>query len=1026
MHIRKILTLGVLVVGLVCPLTTAWATGNEMMLTFTGYTNRTGALTDFPVLVVFSNGVGQSSFDFTQHPFASPNGYDLRFFDSANNPLDYEIESWDTSSACYVWVKVPNLPNDGTGSIKAKWGDVSQSSQLPCTTNGATWTSYNGVWHLDEAAVDGQTSMVHRDSTANGVNGLQNMNAGQAGVIGGGQYFDGSTDWIDIANQSALNMGSTFSVSAWMRFDGALVEWNRLISRKPYWWGNSGWELQLSYGSDTQLDARGSGWAGASVPSMVTSWLSHDWYYVTVVYNDATATFYRDGALQGSGTVDAVVDNDSPLVLGNNAGYSEAKWNGMFDEVRIQDGTPSGDWIWATYQNQAQNDGFCTYGDVSLSGDMNVGNGNGATDVKDTSATLNGMLQASAPAEVSVFWGPTDGSVDASAWSNRCDFGVSLVGVTLSTNLFGLTPNTQYYYRYRGIDSENAEVWAPASATFTTPDVPAITNLGTTLVRFDKATIGGNLTHGYRASVTANWGTTPENLTFSLNLGNRAEGSFTVTLNGLDKNTVYYYALHATNAYGDVWSDVRSFKSGNFVDETYTDATLGSMKYRVCFPQNYEPSGDTVPLILYLHSAAERGDSVEDVFANNGWTNTWVNLLVDETQTGGHQAVLVIPQSGAWQVWNSANAGDNWSVGNYTNASQPAISSRLQLAVDILDQVRETYNVDNNRVYITGPSMGGYGTWDALARFPEKFAAAMPISGGGNKEAARTVFKGKPVWAYHGAVDGLILPANTDQLTDAMRAMGGRPLYSRPADQGHSGFDLFYTPGYFTVDSPSVTGGTGMNVYDWLFSQTSATGGTYIDPTAAIVVGMGDWAQNLSGKLADESATIWYNVIGVSSNSITLFDTNGAETALSISYVSGSLGVWAGATPSEYSDAIKSTFSSGSLENAIGTTNNYSTPLVWTLNGLNDRSRYTIEIVSCFGAPWAALSGFEVTGRETFSGTISAPYNYTNLLVFADVRSQNGTITLKNWKVDGYYSILTAFRLLRTAPLPAETVLLIR
>ena len=1020
-----------MIAGLVGLSGRSFAVGYEMQVTFSGYTNRTASLSNFPVLVVLSNNVGNSTFNFAQNPFVSSSGYDLRFKDALNNGLDYEIESWDVNSACYVWVKVPTLPTDGTGTITAQWGDPNTASQLPCTTNGAVWTSFNGVWHLNEAAVDGQTTMVHRDSTANRANGLQNKNAATNGVVGGSQYFDGVNDWIDIANHAALNMGSTFSVSAWMKFESTTYTWNRPISRKTAWDGTSGWELQLHDKVATQMDAGGSSGTQAGAINMVPTWLNQAWYHVTVVYNGTTATLYRDGVQRGSGTIAAVVDNTNPLVLGTDSDHTEVKWKGRLDEVRIQDGIPSDDWIWATYQTQVTNSNFCTYGDVALAVGMNMNNASGATAVTDTGATINGTLLYSDPAEVSVFWGPTDGLNVASAWSNRCDFGVSSPEINLATNLFNLIPNTQYYYRFRGIDSEAQEVWAPLTATFTTPGVPAITNLGTTLVRFDTATLSGNLLDGLNAYVTANWGTDAENLTSSLDLGSRAEGSFTASLSGLANNTVYYYGFHATNAYGDVWSEVRSFKSGNFVDATYTNATVGTMKYRVCYPQNYTPSGETVPVILYLHSAAERGTSIEHVFTNSYsghlWVNSWINLLVDETQTGNHQAVLVIPQSGLGQVWNSKNAGDNWNVGNYTNASQPAISSRLQLAVELFDQVVATANVDTNRVYITGPSMGGFGTWDALARFPKKFAAAMPLSGGGNTEAARTVFNGKPVWAYHGAIDALISVANTDQLTDAMRATGGSPIYSRPAEQNHGGFDLFYTPGYFTVNSPSVTGGTGMNVYDWLFSQTFATGGTHIDKTAAVVVAMDvlGWARNLSGPLADGSGTIWYNrgyPSAKGNGGITLMvDTNGTETPLSMTYVSGSVNAFPKPTVSLFSDYIKHAFPTAALAETYGVTNNYASAMTFSIGGLNDRTRYTFEIIS---APEGYVSGFEVAGREVVSG--AQTNSYAGPLVLANVRPLNGTITLKHWHMSGFTAPFTAFRILRTAPVPAETVVILK
>ena len=129
----------------------AEAAAKQMQITFGGYTNKSEVLTNFPVLVVLSNNVGQN---FTFADFVTTNGYDLRFYTNAadtGSGLNYEIESWNTNAgqACYVWVQAPTIPTNGSGSIYAKWGDAANSNQLACTTNGAVWTNgYIGVWHF--------------------------------------------------------------------------------------------------------------------------------------------------------------------------------------------------------------------------------------------------------------------------------------------------------------------------------------------------------------------------------------------------------------------------------------------------------------------------------------------------------------------------------------------------------------------------------------------------------------------------------------------------------------------------------------------------------------------------------------------------------------------------------------------------------------------------------------------------------------------------------------------------------------
>lgn len=265
---------------------------------------------------------------------------------------------------------------------------------------------------------------------------------------------------------------------------------------------------------------------------------------------------------------------------------------------------------------------------------------------------------------------------------------------------------------------------------------------------------------------------------------------------------------------------------GNSTLLTYTKGSE-SMSYRIFLPDGYSPTGPKFPVVLYLHSAAERGDTADAIFSwkdasNNTVSNPWVAPLVNETQHGAHKAILITPETGWWQYWNSVNNGDSWAVGNYTNATQPAINVNLQMAIDIVNQTLGNKNADANRVYVTGPSMGGYGTWDAMTRFPNLFAAAVPLSGGGNTQAAGTTISGKPVWAFHGVTDSLISVNNTDQLTTAMTNAGGHPIYSRVAGLGHEGWDTFYTPNTYKTGSPSVIGGTGQDMYTWMFAQTTA------------------------------------------------------------------------------------------------------------------------------------------------------------------------------------------------------------
>jgi lysophospholipase L1-like esterase len=99
--------------------------------------------------------------------------------------------------------------------------------------------------------------------------------------------------------------------------------------------------------------------------------------------------------------------------------------------------------------------------------------------------------------------------------------------------------------------------------------------------------------------------------------------------------------------------------------------------------------------------------------------------------------------------------------------------------------------VDTDRLYVTGISMGGYGTWDLITRFPDRFAAAVPICGGGDPAKAAAIAK-VPVWAIHGEADPLVKVEQTRRMIAAIKAAGGQPLYSEYPTVGHDS----WTPGY--------------------------------------------------------------------------------------------------------------------------------------------------------------------------------------------------------------------------------------
>ena len=175
--------------------------------------------------------------------------------------------------------------------------------------------------------------------------------------------------------------------------------------------------------------------------------------------------------------------------------------------------------------------------------------------------------------------------------------------------------------------------------------------------------------------------------------------------------------------------------------------------YLLFLPKGYEASGDKRwPLILFLHGAGERG------------TNIWaVDIHGPSKYIVEHPDfpfILVSPQCPSEQSWSN------------------------ETVMGLLDEVMARYRVDPQRVYLTGLSMGGYGSWSLAAAYPERFAAVVPICGGGNlidvllsqhgfANAERTAaLKGLPIWAFHGAKDNVVPPAESERLVQAMKLAG--------------------------------------------------------------------------------------------------------------------------------------------------------------------------------------------------------------------------------------------------------------
>jgi pimeloyl-ACP methyl ester carboxylesterase len=202
-----------------------------------------------------------------------------------------------------------------------------------------------------------------------------------------------------------------------------------------------------------------------------------------------------------------------------------------------------------------------------------------------------------------------------------------------------------------------------------------------------------------------------------------------------------------------------------------TVPNLYAFQYLLYMPAGYDTDvTGKWPLMVFLHGSGERGTDVERVAANGP------PMLIEQGRN--FPCVVVSPQcSGSW-----------WSATDL----QPFIE----------DLVRQ-YRIDPDRVYLTGLSMGGFGTWDLAVRSPGFYAAIAPLCGGGAPSQAYQL-RDLPVWAFHGALDTTVPVAQTQQMIDAIRQAGGNPLVTIYPDLGHDVWTVTYAN-----DA----------LYTWLFAQ---------------------------------------------------------------------------------------------------------------------------------------------------------------------------------------------------------------
>jgi len=204
------------------------------------------------------------------------------------------------------------------------------------------------------------------------------------------------------------------------------------------------------------------------------------------------------------------------------------------------------------------------------------------------------------------------------------------------------------------------------------------------------------------------------------------------------------------------------------------------LNYLLFLPKDYgADSEEKWPLILFLHGAGERGDDLELVKKHG------ISKIVEQQRD--FPFIAVSPQCPKFSWW----------------------TVELEALNALLDELVNTYAVDTNRIYLTGLSMGGYGTWHLATAYPGCFAAIAPICGGGDPEKA-PVLKNVPAWVFHGAKDNVVSPEESEKMVKALKAHGGNVRFTVYPEASHDSWTETY-------DNPEL--------YEWFLQHTRQASG---------------------------------------------------------------------------------------------------------------------------------------------------------------------------------------------------------
>jgi predicted peptidase len=223
-----------------------------------------------------------------------------------------------------------------------------------------------------------------------------------------------------------------------------------------------------------------------------------------------------------------------------------------------------------------------------------------------------------------------------------------------------------------------------------------------------------------------------------------------------------------------VWSVQEAFTAG-----VYQASGGHALNYRIHTPAKLDPQL-RYPLVIFFHGAGERGSDNAKQLVHG------VRDILRYAARTDNPTIIIAPQCPRGSQW----VDTPWSDPAHSMPEKPSLPMRL--AIELLEKTIREKPVDAKRVYVSGLSMGGFGTWDLMQRRPMLFAAAIPVCGGGDPHYARSL-AAMPIWVFHGSKDTVVKPMRSRDMIAALKQAGGEPRYTEYKGVGHNAWTETYS-----------------------------------------------------------------------------------------------------------------------------------------------------------------------------------------------------------------------------------------